>query len=84
MTQSNMKAYMSQTIPADMRGTGFAVIAVASGVALAGNGALLLITTYWLTSLCLPGMTQLVKRAPPLIPQQVRGIINAERSQDSL
>jgi hypothetical protein len=29
-------------------------------------------------------MTQLVKRAPPLIPQQeVRGI-NAERSQDSL
>jgi hypothetical protein len=29
-------------------------------------------------------MTQMVKRAPPLIPQQVRGIIDAERSQDSL
>jgi len=29
-------------------------------------------------------MTQLVQRAPPLIPQQVRGIIDAERSQDSL
>jgi hypothetical protein len=28
--------------------------------------------------------TQLVKRAPPLIPQQLRGIIDAERSQDSL
>jgi hypothetical protein len=31
-----------------------------------------------------PGMTQLVKRAPPLIPQKVRGFIDAERSQDSL
>ena len=40
MTQSNMKAYMSQTIPPDMRGTGFAVIAVASGVALAGGNVL--------------------------------------------
>jgi hypothetical protein len=29
-------------------------------------------------------MTQLGKRAPPLISQQVRGIIIAERSQDSL
>jgi hypothetical protein len=29
-------------------------------------------------------MTQLVKRAPPLIPQQLRGIIDVERSQDSL
>jgi hypothetical protein len=29
-------------------------------------------------------MTQLVKRAPPLIPQQAGGIIDAERSQDSL
>ena len=29
-------------------------------------------------------MTQLVKHAPPLIPQQVRGIMDAERSQDSL
>jgi processing peptidase subunit beta len=29
-------------------------------------------------------ITQLVKRAPPLIPQQVRGIFNAERSQGSL
>jgi hypothetical protein len=26
-------------------------------------------------------MTQLVKRAPPLIPQQLRGIIEAKRSQ---
>jgi hypothetical protein len=30
------------------------------------------------------GMTQLVKRAPPLIPQQVCGIINADHSQNSL
>jgi hypothetical protein len=29
-------------------------------------------------------ITQLVKCAPPLIPQQLRGIIDAERSQDSL
>ena len=40
MTQSNMKAYMSQAIPADMRGTGFAVIATASGLALAAGNVL--------------------------------------------
>jgi hypothetical protein len=29
-------------------------------------------------------MTQLVKRAPPFIPQQLRGIIEAKRSQSLL
>lgn len=40
MTHSNMKALMSESIPDNLRGTGFAVMAIASGLSLASGNLL--------------------------------------------